>query len=131
MRASTITFSALPGPSGRSRRRRYGVLVVALLIVASLAVAATLLHRRAVRLSVPLTATLRVTSVPAGATVLVDGQQRGHTPLYLDVAPGEQHLTFQGSRVMATTTDVRAVAHETTNLQAILWLRSPSVQQLR
>ncbi|HEY8745832.1 MAG TPA: hypothetical protein VIU62_22320, partial [Chloroflexota bacterium] len=50
---------------------------------------------------------------------------------YLAVAPGEHHLTFQGPQVMAATASVRAVAHETGNIQATLWLRTPAVQQLR
>jgi PEGA domain len=74
---------------------------------------------------------LRVTSAPAGVTVLVDGQRRGRTPLYVAVAPGEHHLTFQGSRVMVTTANALGVARETTNVQAILWQRNPAVQQLR
>jgi hypothetical protein len=131
MRPNTITLSAAQARPGQSRRRRLGVLVVALLIVAAAATSATLLHRRAMRLTVPLSATLRLTSVPTGASVLLDGQPRGRTPLYLAVAPGERHLTFQGPHVMAATADVRAVAHRTANVQATLWLRTPAVQQLR
>jgi PEGA domain len=38
-----------------------------------------------------------VTTVPAGAQVLVDGQERGMTPLTLSVAPGPHTLELRGS----------------------------------
>ena len=60
----------------------------ALFLVASAAVSAFAQERVPVRVT--------VTSQPAGATVIVDGMDRGTTPITLfDLAPGRHHIKYR------------------------------------
>lgn len=76
-------------------------------------------------------ATLAIASDPAGATVLVDGKARGHTPATLALRPGARHVALRLARYAEVTYTVRLVAGQATTLAAPLWLRTPEVRQVR
>ncbi|MDA8217795.1 MAG: PEGA domain-containing protein [Dehalococcoidales bacterium] len=76
-------------------------------------------------------ARLQVNSVPEAATVAVDGQTRGRTPINLQLPPGEHHVTVRHERSLEATHHVRLEADQTVSIVAELWLRSPQVQRLR
>jgi hypothetical protein len=64
----------------------------------------------------PASGKLELSTTPAGARVLLDGQPAGETPVTLDgVSPGRRTLTFIASGGSVTRT-IRVVAGETTTL---------------
>jgi len=77
------------------------------------------------------TATLQLSCVPMAATVAIDGQARGHTPIDLQLTPGEHRVTVRHERSIEAAYQVRLEAGETASIAAELWLRSPRVQRLR
>lgn len=77
------------------------------------------------------TATVHVESSPAGATVQVDGRDRGQTPFALRVPPGEHHVALRAAGFTPLDTTVRINEGQTLDLQRELWLSSPTVDLLR
>lgn len=66
--------------------------------------------------SVPMTGSLDVRSEPAGASVTIDGQARGQTPLVVrDLPPGEHEVVIEAGTVRLRQT-VRVEAGLTTQL---------------
>ena len=65
--------------------------------------------------------TIALESTPPGSTVLVDGAERGTTPLAIELAPGKHSVQFR-YRKNVRTIDVVVAAGETTN-QAVDWTR--------
>jgi hypothetical protein len=71
--------------------------------------------------SVPsTTGKLKLTSNPAGAICLIDGQPAGPTPLDKDVAPGPHEITITRERHETETRFVTVKAGETTTLDVAL-----------
>lgn len=77
------------------------------------------------------TATLQVSSVPMAATVAIDGQTRGHTPIGLQLTPGKHRVTVRHEQSIEAAYQVRLEAGQTASIAAELWLRSPQLQRLR
>src|SRR5262245_22158128 len=75
-------------------------------------------------------APLVVGSVPAAATVLVDGRARGRTPTTLHIPPGRHHVVLQHGAVFDAHYDVD-VPPEGMSLAADLWRRQPLVRSVR
>lgn len=74
------------------------IATLALLAAASLALCAT-----------PV-ATLKVESVPSGATIIVDGDQRWISPIEMELPPGQHQLKlhFKGYRDLESVVDLKA-----------------------
>ncbi|MBL8201263.1 MAG: PEGA domain-containing protein [Chromatiales bacterium] len=69
---------------------------------------------------VPGWADVTVTSVPAGATVLVDGVSVGTTPGTLELMPGNRTLTLEKDGFKALTRLVTAVANQPQSLDSLV-----------
>jgi hypothetical protein len=76
-------------------------------------------------------AALQIGSMPAGATAVVDGQERGRTPLAIPIRAGEHRVTLRLDGYADATRAVNIQSGETAAVQAELWLRSPQVERLR
>ncbi len=76
-------------------------------------------------------ASLAITSSPPGATILVAGRERGHTPATLALPPGEHRVTLRLAGRADTAYSVRLVANEATSLAGLLWLRTPETLLVR
>lgn len=70
-------------------------------------------------------ASLAITSTPPGATILVAGRERGHTPATLALPPGEYSVTLRLAGRADTAYNVQLVANAATSLAGLLWLRTP------
>lgn len=75
--------------------------------------------------------TLRVVSVPPGASIEVDGHEVGRTPALITVAPGSHRIRLQATGYAATAYQLEIQAGEAAALDAELWLQAPRVEQLR
>ncbi len=73
---------------------------------------------------------LHVTSDPAGAEVVIDGNKVGRTPVDVTLPPGEHRVIihYQG---YAEATYLPTLTNEPSDLHADLWLRTPQVDRLR
>lgn len=71
------------------------------------------------------TGTLNLTSMPPGAEVFINGQQKGTTPLKLDLPAGSHKVMLGGSDFVAQTLDIDLRTGETLNKE--VWM---SVSQL-
>jgi serine/threonine-protein kinase len=83
--------------------RRAAIALLAVLAV-TLAAIVAVREVRARTTSAPVMTRLSVTSMPAGAEVLVDGTRKGVTPIALDIAAGSHRVlvrTAEASREMA------------------------------
>jgi PEGA domain len=69
------------------------------------------------------TGTLTLESTPPGSTVLVDGAERGTTPLTIEVAPGTHSVQFR-YRKNVRSVGVAVTAGEPTT-QSVDWTRKP------
>ena len=78
-----------------------------------------------------VSAALQVSGAPAGATVEVDDQMRGLTPLSATIASGEHRVNLRRDGYAEATYVVRARPGESVMVDADLWLRSPLVARLR
>lgn len=97
---------------------------VAVAIVVAVVAAPRFKHREPPRTTVtPQTGTLTLESTPPGSTVLVDGAERGTTPLTLDVAPGTHSVQFR-YRKNVRAVDVAVAAGEAAT-QSVDWTRKP------
>ena len=76
-------------------------------------------------------ASLAITSTPPGATILVAGRERGHTPATLALPPGEYRVTLRLAGRADTAYNVRLIANEATSLDGLLWLRTPETLLVR
>lgn len=76
-------------------------------------------------------AVLAVSSVPAGATVSVDGRERGHTPLDVRLAPGSHEVSLQQAGDVDMTYRLALASDARTPLHAVLWRQEPTVTPLR
>jgi dipeptidyl aminopeptidase/acylaminoacyl peptidase len=74
---------------------------------------------------------LQVTSVPAGASIEVDGRSYGRTPATIRVPAGERRVTLRLDAHADATYRVHASRNETAILDAELWLQTPRIQRLR
>jgi serine/threonine protein kinase len=88
-----VEMDEIPSVYKLNRGPRWGVLAIAGIFAISAAAAATYFIIRSTREPVPTTATVRVQSIPAGATVYFDGQALADkTPLQVDGVPiGTRH----------------------------------------
>ena len=68
----------------------------------------------------PVTTSLEVLSQPPGATVSVDGQQRGETPLSLSLDPGEHELALTRDGYLENRQSVDLEAGETETVSVAL-----------
>jgi dipeptidyl aminopeptidase/acylaminoacyl peptidase len=73
---------------------------------------------------------LRITSAPAGATVLLDGRAEGRTPLTIEVGPGEHDLLLQRSETLDERRRL-TVGADGASVHAELWRRTPRLTRLR
>jgi len=78
----------------------------------------------------PSTAPLSVTSTPGGATVLVDGQEQGKTPVTLAVAPGHHEVVLRAPDAIDELRSID-VAPEGFRLAVPLWRAHPLAHTLR
>lgn len=119
----------------RSRRATVGSLWkwVALVVATALAgiVAYILSLSQAPSTTNQNTATIRVTSEPAGASIEVEGRSRGHTPATILVEEGEHELTLGLPDYAVATRKVAATAGRTIYTFVPLWLHTPVVSELR
>lgn len=70
-------------------------------------------------------------SVPSGAAVLVDGQQRGKTPVTLTIPSGAHSVIFRKHGYSDTVVPVQAEIESPLTVRATLWLATPRVEALR
>lgn len=83
-------------PAGESPWSRIrGIALVGLVLLAVLAVAAWRWAAPGRPAAAPAAGTISVETSPPGALLLVDGRERGRTPLSLAVAPGTHQLLLQ------------------------------------
>jgi hypothetical protein len=73
---------------------------------------------------------LALTSTPAGAQVLVDGQPRGRTPATVRVEPGRHEVVLLHPDAVDTRLDV-AVPPEGAAVGTVLWRREPEARHVR
>ncbi|MCX6022685.1 MAG: PEGA domain-containing protein [Chloroflexi bacterium] len=76
-------------------------------------------------------ASVQISSEPAAATITVDGDVLGRTPLDVLVAPGERRVTLRHDGDADASYQLTLTADQTIALHAELWLRVPRVQRLR
>jgi hypothetical protein len=77
-------------------------------------------------------APLALASQPAGATVWLDGRQRGATPLELSVDPGVHSVALKPKQPDALDQQYSLQVGEAgASLDAVLWRRKPQVSRLR
>ncbi len=74
--------------------------------------------------------TLRVETTPSGATVHVDGEFRGETPLFRAVEPGAHRVVVSQSGRVTESRDVVVQLHEETTLQLALAPVAPSAPRV-
>lgn len=112
-----------------ARNPRLWVLAAVLCLL----VAGALTLARAQRASheSPADAALTVTSTPAGAAVLIDGRDRGRTPVALALPGGHHRVTLRLARHADVTYDIDLASDRQTTLDGILWTQTPLVQRLR
>ncbi len=91
-----------PPAAGRTRLLRWGL--VAVVFTALLAGAGWLWLQWQDRRAGPPTATLDVASEPIGATILINGLDRGKAPVSVVVNPGRYEITAKSSLGMGSTT---------------------------
>lgn len=119
----------------RSRRATVGSLWkwVALVVATALAgiVAYILSLSQAPSTTNQNTATIRVTSEPAGASIEVDGRSRGHTPATILVEEGEHELTLGLPDYAVATRKISATRRRIGYTSVQLWLHTPTVSELR
>jgi Tol biopolymer transport system component len=75
-------------------------------------------------------APLNLSSTPAGATVWVDGHQRGTTPLQVGVDPGTHSVLLKRANAVDQQYSLD-VGAEGAALNAVLWRQQPDVTRLR
>jgi len=73
---------------------------------------------------------LTVTSQPAGARVLIDGRERGKTPLSMLIVPGAHTVSLQRSDALDEVRHVTVDAAGRT-LDVLLWRKQPDAVKLR
>lgn len=78
-----------------------------------------------------MTAVLQVGSVPAGATIEVDGRDRGRAPAILSAEPGEHGVKLRLEGYFDADYRVVVDPDQVTTLEGELWLRSPQAEPLR
>jgi hypothetical protein len=89
-------------PATPRRRSPVGVALVLLIIVASVQavfLVRGLRERVPVSAVVPVSGTVAVESTPAGATILINGQERGKTPATFTLDPGEYTMAITSGNV--------------------------------
>ncbi len=74
---------------------------------------------------------VHIESVPSGAAVLVDGQQRGITPVTLRIPSGSHSVIFRKNGYSDTVVPVQADTESPLTVRATLWLATPRVEALR
>jgi len=77
------------------------------------------------------TATITVASSPGGAAVDVDGSPRGQTPLTIPVIPGAHQVALHLNGYAGSASRVTVENGQTVNVQSMLWLAQPRLQQIR
>jgi hypothetical protein len=73
---------------------------------------------------------LVLSSQPLGASVWLDGRERGSTPLNLTVEPGAHALSLKANAAVETQYAL-AVPTEGRSFDAVLWRRQPGLTRLR
>lgn len=76
-------------------------------------------------------AVVSVRSVPSAARVTVDGQDRGHTPLELALAPGAHQIRVQQTDYVPMSYALQLARGVRRHLRAVLWRAHPIVVPLR
>lgn len=112
-----------------ARNPRLWVLAAALCLLVAGALTLARAHRASHEL--PADAALTVTSFPAGAAVLIDGRERGHTPAALSLPRGHHRVTLRLARHADVYYEVDLAADRATSLDGILWTQTPLIQRLR
>jgi len=98
------------------------VAMAAVAIVVAVVAAPRFKDREPSRTAVaPQTGTLTLESTPPGSTVLVDGAERGTTPLTIEVAPGTHNVQFRYRKNLRTV-EVAVTAGEPTT-QSVDWTK--------
>jgi hypothetical protein len=106
--AATVKRPALRA-SATGRRNFVRPMLIVLVSVALAGLGVLTIRRLPVpqfRASAPRAGNLTITTLPAGAEVLIDGERRGATPLALALAPGVHTITIRstsGERVVPLT----------------------------
>jgi hypothetical protein len=73
---------------------------------------------------------LVVRSEPSGARIVLDGRERGRTPLQLHTTPGSHTLLLSGDATLPAIQPVELDAHGA-NVDVALWGRHPTAARLR
>jgi len=111
------------------RDPRVWALVLVLCLLAS--VASAIVRARHASPAVMVDSSLKVSSEPAGATILIDGQNRGRTPAVLMLPGGPHRVTLRLARRADVSYDVNLAPDRPATLDGILWPQMPAVQRLR
>ena len=77
------------------------------------------------------TATVHVTTTPPGASVELDGQRKGQTPLTVAITPGTHQVALRLNGYATTTSRVTAENGQTVSVHRLLWLAQPRLLQIR
>lgn len=105
--------------------------VLALAVGLLTGVAIAILLARRVPPTVSVDAALRVSSEPVGATILVDGRERGRAPATLALSPGSHRVTLRLARHADVSYEVDLAPDRPATLDGLLWPQTPAVQRLR
>lgn len=116
--------------SRRFSRRAFAGLAAGTTAVIASAVAAPVWLVRGRTSAQPLV-DLAVASDPAGAAVVVDGNERGRTPTPLGLTPGAHRVALRDADTLPWVTTIHAGPGRAAPLDAVLWRRSPTVETLR
>ncbi|MCA1647176.1 MAG: PEGA domain-containing protein [Chloroflexi bacterium] len=73
---------------------------------------------------------LRVASQPSGASVWLDGRERGRTPIEAFVEPGPHNLLLKAAEAVDAPYALQ-VGADGAALEAVLWRRQPTLRRLR
>lgn len=71
---------------------------------------------------------ISVSSIPAGATIVVDGKALGTTPIYVDLPPGAHHLEFHLQHYESAALDFQLSPQQPLNVMTTLVAARPGAQ---
>lgn len=127
----TIALDALGRPDLRRTARSPWTWIVLAGMIAAIAAAVAVTRGQAPSRDGSGQATLEVSSVPAGATVEIEGRVHGRTPTSLLLQPGDHRVTLRRDGYADAVYDISVVAGQAEALHGELWLWTPQVRQLR
>lgn len=127
----TIVFEPPSQEELRAGLRMRGTWVAGLLILLAVGTAICVWRvGRAEALVGGAAVPLQLASHPSGASVWLDGRERGRTPLEVDVDPGAHTVQLKAPDAVDATYAVQ-VGIQGGVLDALLWRRQPALKRLR